>query len=245
MTCKNCQTTLRTDFSYCPGCGAKVIRKRITLKNLWTDFAERFFNLDNTVLKTISHLFTQPEQVIGGYLNGQRKKYLNPISYFTIALTLSGLLVFIIQRFYGAEVFDFSHGAGQATPEFAKKWAEIVFDLNAFFFVMYIPVLAFPAYLIMNKAKYNFPENLIVFIYILAHYSVCSFPVSLVSVAIDPAGYLDLSRVVIGLMLVYCIYVLQRLHHFSWKALFLRSSLFLGLVVILFFMLVIGLMAAL
>ena len=245
MTCKNCQTTLRTDFSYCPGCGAKVIRKRITLKNLWTDFAERFFNLDNTVLKTISHLFTQPEQVIGGYLNGQRKKYLNPISYFTIALTLSGLLVFIIQRFYGAEVFDFSQGAGQATPEFAKKWAEIVFDLNAFFFVMYIPVLAFPAYLIMNKAKYNFPENLIVFIYILAHYSVCSFPVSLVSVAIDPAGYLDLSRVVIGLMLVYCIYVLQRLHHFSWKALFLRSSLFLGLVVILFFMLVIGLMAAL
>ena len=82
----------------------------------------------------------------------------------------------------------------------------------------------------------------IVFIYILAHYSVCSFPISLVSVAIDPTGYLDLSRVVIGFMLVYCIYVLQRLHNFSWKALIFRSSLFLSLVVILFFMLVIGLM---
>lgn len=245
MTCKNCGTTLRTDFSYCPGCGAKVIRNRITLKNLWVDFAERFFNLDNTFIKTITHLFSQPEKVIGGYLDGQRKKYLNPISYFTIALTLSGLLVFIIQKFYGTEVLDFSNGTGQATPEFAKKWADIVFDMNAFFFVMYIPVLAFPAYLIINKRRYNLPENLIIFIYILAHYSICSFPISLISIAVDPTSYLDLSRIVIGILLLYCIYVLQRLHHFSWKGLILRSLLFLMLVLILFFALVMGVMVAL
>ncbi|MDO6470350.1 DUF3667 domain-containing protein [Maribacter sp. 1_MG-2023] len=98
MECKNCHTNLRTDFSYCPDCGAKVIRNRLTVKNLWYDATERFFNIDNTFLITFKHLFTKPDEVIGGYINGVRKKYLNPTSYFTIAITLGGgyLLMYIL-----------------------------------------------------------------------------------------------------------------------------------------------------
>ncbi len=94
MTCKNCDARLRTDYLYCPACGAKVIRNRITIKNLWTDFLERYFNLDNTFIRTLVHLTTKPEVVIEGYLQGIRRKYLNPISYMGIAITLSGLIVF-------------------------------------------------------------------------------------------------------------------------------------------------------
>ena len=118
MNCKNCQNTLRTDYSYCPDCGARVIRNRITAKNLWYDVVERYFNLDNTFLRTILHLFTQPEIVIGGYINGIRKKYLNPISYLGIAVTLSGALVFIVQKFYGNAI-NFENQANNAA--FAKK----------------------------------------------------------------------------------------------------------------------------
>ena len=42
MNCKNCDLPLRTDYSFCSNCGAKVIRNRLTLKNLWYDFTERF-----------------------------------------------------------------------------------------------------------------------------------------------------------------------------------------------------------
>ncbi|WP_369598046.1 DUF3667 domain-containing protein [Mesonia mobilis] len=49
-----------------------------------------FLNYDNTFLKTYAHLFTQPHIVIGDYINGVRKKYLNVVSYITIALTLAG-----------------------------------------------------------------------------------------------------------------------------------------------------------
>ena len=38
MQCRNCGTSLRTDYSFCPDCGAKVIRNRITIKNLLYDF---------------------------------------------------------------------------------------------------------------------------------------------------------------------------------------------------------------
>ena len=72
MFCKNCERQLRTDFRFCPDCGAKIIRNRITLKNLWGDVVERVFNIDNTFLKTFGHLFSKPEVVIEGYIEGTR-----------------------------------------------------------------------------------------------------------------------------------------------------------------------------
>ncbi|WP_281542620.1 DUF3667 domain-containing protein [Maribacter aestuarii] len=100
MECKNCSNQLRTDYSFCPDCGAKVIRNRLTVKNLWYDATERFFNVDNTFLITFKHLFTKPDEVIAGYINGVRKKYLNPISYFTIAITMGGLFVYLMSEFF-------------------------------------------------------------------------------------------------------------------------------------------------
>ena len=107
MTCKNCDTRLRTDFLYCPACGGKVIRNRITIKNLWTDVLERYFNLDNTFVNTFVHLFSKPEVVIEGYLQGLRRKYLNPISYLGIALTLSGVQIFLMSKSIDLLDFDF------------------------------------------------------------------------------------------------------------------------------------------
>ncbi|WP_297793856.1 DUF3667 domain-containing protein [uncultured Eudoraea sp.] len=81
MECKNCGTTLNEDVNYCSNCGARIIRKRLTFKNLSHDLIERYFDLDNTFLRTFIHMFTKPEQVIEGYISGIRRKYLNPISY--------------------------------------------------------------------------------------------------------------------------------------------------------------------
>ena len=107
MNCKNCEGSLRTDYSYCSNCGAKVIRNRLTIKNLWYDVTERFFNVDNTFLKTFLHLFSKPEVVVDSYVKGVRKRYLNPIAYFTIALTLSGILLYILKKFFLKDI-DFS-----------------------------------------------------------------------------------------------------------------------------------------
>jgi len=52
-------------------------------------------------------LFKAPEDVIVGYINGVQKKYINPISFFGLALTLSGLSIFIIKKFY-IQHLDFS-----------------------------------------------------------------------------------------------------------------------------------------
>ena len=101
MNCKTCGHTLRSDFRYCPNCGAKIIRNRLTLKNVWQDLSFQVFNLDNTFLKTFRHLFTQPDGVIRSFISGARKKYMNPVSYFAIAITLSGLNFYVLRNWYG------------------------------------------------------------------------------------------------------------------------------------------------
>ena len=81
MHCKNCNTALTKTQNYCFECGAKVIRNRLTIKNLLAHFSEQFLNYDNNFLKTFLHLFTKPEVVIGGYIDGTRKKHVNVIPY--------------------------------------------------------------------------------------------------------------------------------------------------------------------
>lgn len=120
MNCKNCVNSLQTDYSFCPDCGAKVIRNRLTIKNLLSDITERHFNLDNTFLRTFFHLFTKPDVVINGYVNGTRRKYVNPISYFGIALMLAGFLMFFMRKVFDFEVDLDAFDQGM-NPEFTKK----------------------------------------------------------------------------------------------------------------------------
>ncbi|MEN8799761.1 MAG: DUF3667 domain-containing protein, partial [Flavobacteriaceae bacterium] len=100
MECKNCQHTEAEAFDFCPSCGAKVIRNRLTLKNLSADIAERVFDIDNTFARTFMQLFSRPDHVIDSYIQGIRKRYLNPIGYFGIAITLSGILLLLMRRFF-------------------------------------------------------------------------------------------------------------------------------------------------
>ncbi|TDS16769.1 uncharacterized protein DUF3667 [Maribacter caenipelagi] len=181
MECKNCHTNLRTDYSYCPNCGAKVIRNRLTVKNLWYDATERFFNIDNTFLRTFKHLFTKPDEVIGGYINGVRKKYLNPISYFTIAITLGGLFVYVYTEFFpNALDFDFRYGNSSSLTEaekfgqdFQKKWNTYLFKYQSLFYIAMLPFLALISRLVfINKKQFNLSEHFVINIYSYSHLSI-------------------------------------------------------------------------
>jgi hypothetical protein len=90
MDCKNCQTSLSETAEYCYHCGGKIIKNHLTIRNLFEHFSEAFLNYDR-FLQTFIGLFTAPEEVIGCYISGTRKKYVNVISYFAIAITISDL----------------------------------------------------------------------------------------------------------------------------------------------------------
>jgi len=241
MDCKNCNTHLRLEYRFCPGCGAKTEVQRITFRALTQDLIDRVLNLDNSVVRTFTQLFIRPEAVIGGYLSGLRKRYLNPVSYLGIALTLSGVIVFLIQRFF-KENIDFTGGVESANPQFSEKWADLVFDFNALFFLAFLPMLALPAYLIMNKVRYNLAEYTVVFIYVLAHFSIVSFPISMTTLLLNPDYYLTVNQPLQGLMLAYSLFVLWRLNRYRPGAFAGRSVAYLAMATLLFFLFILGLL---
>src|SRR5690606_32831472 len=209
MTCKNCDGNLRTDYLYCPACGGKVIRNRITLKNLWFDIVDRYFNLDNTFVKTFFHLFSKPEKVIEGYLQGQRRKYLNPISYLTIAITLSGFIVFMMAKSVGSMDFDILDVGVQTA--YQEKMMGFILDFQALIFILFILLMAVAGWLCFDQKKYNFAERTTIFMYTLAHFSLFSFIPSLLVLAFAPEFYLSFSLIGSLAMLVYAGYVVKRI----------------------------------
>ena len=234
MNCKNCEGSLRTDYSYCSNCGAKVIRNRLTIKNLWYDVTERFFNVDNTFLKTFLHLFSKPEVVVDSYVKGVRKRYLNPIAYFTIALTLSGILLYILKKFFLKDI-DFSVLGDSGNPELGTKIMNAAFDFSTFIFALYIPVIACISWVSFNKINYNLSEFFVSAIYSLAHFSVFTFFINLIFLMFYPEKYLFLSLIGILILAFYTLYVNIRLNSFSRGSTFWRSILYMLLFIMGYF----------
>ena len=233
MNCKNCQTPQRTDYKYCPSCGARVVVNRLTFKNLTYDITERYFNLDNTFIRTFVQLCIRPEQVIDSYIQGVRRRYLNPISHLGIALTLSGILIFIMQKVMTPELL-FATG-GDLPEEVTQKLYDVIFDFSSLFFVLYIPVFAIAGYITFNRKDYLLSEYMIAFIYIMAQWSIAIFPISLLVLIFSPESYISMSFPMLFIMVAYCIYAMQRIHRFNAAAVILRALIFFALTVIGYF----------
>ncbi len=237
MECKNCLDQLRTDYSFCPGCGAKVIRNRITMRNLWYDFTERFFNLDNTFIRTFTSLFTNPKDVVLGYINGTRKKYMNPISYFMIAVTLGGLFFFLQNKFFpNAMSYQFEllekqqeGPTGIFVTDSVLKWQKILAEYQSIFYMLMIPLISFISKLVFfDKKQLNLSEHFVLNLY---GYSQISIIINLLYISFiwnsKAVYYIGIFGAIIGYIGFYS-YLLKQVFDLNWKQLLLKILFFLG-----------------
>ena len=225
MICKNCETSLRTDYLFCPRCGAKVTARRLTFRNLFADILERFFDLDNTFYRTLKTMTIRPEEVIGSYIEGVRRRYLNPMSYLGISLGLSGFLFFLMRNVAGDFLSIDFMGEGASNPA-SQKIMDASLEYSTFFFLILIPVIGLCGYLSFNRRDFNLPEHMVSAIYTLAHISVLTFPLSVVILLALPEKYMLYSVWNIVLMIGFNIFVLARLHKYTLGITLLRMLLF-------------------
>ena len=230
MNCKNCHTELHDHDEYCSNCGAKVIRKRLTFKNLFEHLSETFFNYDNKLLRTFVQLFKNPEDVIVGYINGVRKRYINPISFFGLALTLTGLSIFIIKKFY-IEHLDFSglfEGIKMSQEVFNTTSGNIL-EYNSLFYSFLVPLLALVSWVTFLDKKFNFTEHIIIYLYSMSLLSILSVVVGQLMLLLVPSGYILYSLSFWLIMLLYHSYVLKRIFKLSFGTLVLKTIIALSL----------------
>jgi len=245
MNCKNCNTSLSKLINYCPLCGAKIIKKRLTLKNLFVDISEQFLNIDNKFLKTFLHLLTKPDIVIDGFINGTRKKYINVIQYLAISLTLLGIQLFILNKFF-PDFFNsvfidsqnyFAMYPEESRPEIEKfmtSYYSFINEYQSLIYVIGIPMTALVTRLTFLKEKlYNFTEHIVVNTYITAQYVTLSFFTYLFFAVLN----LNISVLVALSTLLYMFYygfVFYKTHKLSLVTIILRFMLSLAIIFTIF-----------
>ncbi len=225
MTCKNCNSLLEAEQRYCFECGAKVIRNRLTLKNLSSDFSEQFLSYDNKFLKTFLALFKTPEEVIEGYINGTRKKYVNVIQYFAIALTVVGIQVFLMNTFFKeAMELDPDMFGMNFDPETQKDnpFNNIKYeDYNNYQSLIYVLTIPFSAiaswltYFILGIRHYNFTEHAVLNLYYSAQVIIVNAVITIGLLCLN-VDFMTTTYISTFFILVYFFYVLKRVFKSSF-----------------------------
>ncbi len=242
MVCKNCNKTLSEEDNFCRYCGAQVIVHRLTSKHIFSEFYHSFFSIDsNKPLLTFIDLFKKPEEVIGGYIQGVRKKYIHPFGYFTIAVTITTMFYFVALKFFPEnfvgpiEMFQNS----EVQKELGKKIQGVVFQYQTLVLFSIIPFLALLSWVVFwNRKKYNYAENLVINLYCYSHISIISIIIT--SMTIWKSELFGISTFsTFPLLFIYYCYTLKRLYRLTFWQLILKAGLFLILLIPLYLMLII------
>ncbi len=233
MTCKNCENSIQTHHNYCYTCGAKVIRNRLTFKALFAHFMEQYVNYDNKFIQTFIKLFSKPEEVIGSYISGTRKKYVNVISYFALALTISGIQLYILNKYF-PEVLDLSAITVQGQEDMANKNMQFIQEYQSIMMMLYVPIYALVSRIVFLKNKtYNYTEHLVIFMYILAQISLIS-AIGTIFCAFFGITIGVISAISMPLQVLYSAYCLKRLYNLDLAGIILKTLIFILIMVVLF-----------
>ncbi|TCD07056.1 DUF3667 domain-containing protein [Pedobacter frigidisoli] len=88
--CSNCNALNREEDRYCSKCGQEAHVHRFTLAHIFHEFFHAFTHADKGIFFLLKELLIRPGVVAMEYVNGKRKKYFSPFTFFLI---LAGLFV--------------------------------------------------------------------------------------------------------------------------------------------------------
>ncbi len=241
MNCKNCDHILYESDKYCLSCGAKVIRNRLTIRNLFESFSEQFLNYDNKFLQTFIQLFRKPEDVIGCYIDGTRKKYVNVVSYFAIAITYAGFFTYLNQKYFPdtyAGLFS-RMNQDEIQAQFSTDFMSVFIEYQTLIFFILVPLLALMTKIVfLRNKKFNYTEHLVIVIYSYSQMSFVVTTISLFAQFNEQVFFLN-SMLALPVQILYFAYVLKRLYGLSLLQIFLKSLLFLVILLIFYILFII------
>lgn len=245
MRCKNCNNTLRTDYQFCPACGAKVIRKRLSIGGLIEDFKDRFLNIDNTLFRTVMYLFRKPDVVVLDYIDGVRGRYLNPVSYITLAIALMAAQLYIQTTFFPdiLNMEELLAASGNGNPEVDKAVVEssekiVQFMAQNLYLINFstIPFLALISKLVFGwKLKHlNYSEHFVLNTYLYSHASVISVIIYFCAFWSKEAYYWA-AMLAFPIMILYYMFACKRIFDLSFIGIIVRTLFFAVIASVFFF----------
>jgi len=165
--CKNCGALLTGNF--CQNCGQTADIHRITFKHFLHDFFHAITHADRGFLFLIKELVHRPGYVAKEYLEGKRKKYFNPLTFYVICSAIWAMVVSNSHYFESMASGSPRRASGEI-PEWAK-WLGYYFSQSMPIIIKHgklisliitAPLLAFLTWLFFRKQKNNYAEHLLI-----------------------------------------------------------------------------------
>jgi len=170
--CINCGSPV--NGTYCNECGQPANPERLTFLTLINDYFGRVFSLDTRFLRTVKDLTVNPGKVSREFVLGNRVRYVPPVSYFVILITLFILFLSAINLNWGEMLStaqqDLSPNNVDDKSLRIQQWFNDLFvkNMRSFFFLQ-IPFVALWGKIIFRKSGYNFLENGVLAFYTHGH----------------------------------------------------------------------------
>ncbi|MFC2187980.1 DUF3667 domain-containing protein [Fulvivirgaceae bacterium LMO-SS25] len=240
MNCINCEKALGIDNRFCSACGGPVITRRLTMRALFNEIFIRYFSLDNKFVLTFLMLFYRPEDVINGYIKGMRVKYINAITYFFIAVSISGIQIFLLRQGYLGEIdYGFENLTQEGNPFAMESTLNTIFDYYSFVAFLTLPIVALISKIVFWKfKKYNYIEHLVIYFYTYSQTSIIGALLGIVVLFITQDFFL-VSILLYPMMIGYHIFALRRVFDLSYKQIFIKTLVFIGVALLIYIILVI------
>ncbi|MBK9982268.1 MAG: DUF3667 domain-containing protein [Saprospiraceae bacterium] len=172
--CKNCGHPVKD--LYCGHCGQKAILGRITFAYIWGELFHFFTHIEHGFIFTSVKLLTTPGKTVATFIEGKRKSYQSPISYFLVWTTIFIVFLYWMEKTFGENtVIDYKNYWGPSgTTNLAISHLSIVLTIL-------IPFQALYLYLLFTRIKYNYFETLVAAIYLVGTVIQLQFMFALVA----------------------------------------------------------------
>jgi Protein of unknown function (DUF3667) len=218
IVCKNCDVHFKG--YYCPNCAQKASTTRLKPGNILHEFWHNFTHTDKGIVGLIRLLFINPGKVIREYIEGKRKKYFNPYTFFLI---VTALLIYVAGKVfhYEDERYHYNNEFGQ----YISKHYNIIILLS-------LPFLAGLLRWIFLRKGYNYAEWVVFFVFA---FGIINFIQLLIQLCYFPLVAYHASFNGYTLLLVYIVFIVVLLSFIQPKKIWGWLQCLLAGVLVYFF----------
>lgn len=150
-TCLNCSAEIRTG-PFCERCGQRNVHGRLDLGDLFDDVKIQLLEWDLPWLRTITAGLLRPGKLCREYVDGKRKRYVNPLKYLFYLMTVILILLAVLPDRFGLSPQRFMDPF-DANPDIGGN-IERLLALAA----LLAPLMALVFRLLYSRSKYNTTE---------------------------------------------------------------------------------------
>jgi hypothetical protein len=160
---------MKIQGDFCSSCGQRTSVNKVTFKETFQDLADAIFSINGPLLTTLKMMIVNPGRLFTEYLNGKRKKYYRPVTFF-ILMTVIYLVIRELINYdpYGSTIFKVDDPYDSQLLTKARNFMLLNIDKFLFAFALSLGLMM----KLFFFKKYSLAEFLAISFYLIGIYTV-------------------------------------------------------------------------